>query len=503
MFALLLTTVLATTPADEIRAAAADVQQLPHEVQRGVRYLSLYNVKPEQREPALQVVNYTLNALSRARTISHVTQISPTLVRFSIAQFAPQPNEFTAWFNAWEKLAEFDPYFHIRTEVVANSRKLTASGEPRERVASAHVLRSALHSGYGVVTTDGGWTDLSAAARLRHATHSIGALLRADYFVATATIPPRYYEFAGIADNENDFVKSLGLDRAVVDRLRASAGANIIISGVTNKPRRVIWSQGPLGGVYATLDVQQVDAERDPLRRPVSVEGRGSGGEGRENSKTPPSPHAPRSSSLAFRFDASEWFAVAPNGLWRTALFDAAGKRQDAVPDRVAKDTSDPHGDGIVVPMLSCIRCHRESGLRPFADDQTRLLAGRVDFFSGDPKIVQRAAEFYDEPRLQRQMKFDRETYAASVDRVANNVKPDEIADALAAVVRNYAYLPVTPETAAREVGLPQESFRAAMHTTQDPILLTLLEGRPVLRGQWDSSFAEAALRAASIPPKP
>jgi hypothetical protein len=391
-----------------------------------------------------------------------------------------------------------------------------------------------LHSGYRIVTTDGGWTDLAAAERLRNATHSIGALLRADCFIANVTIPPRYYEFAGIADNENDFVKSLGLDRAVVDRLRANAGANIIISGVTGKPRRVIWSQGPLGGVYATLDVQQVDAERDPLRRPVSiVEGRGSRIEGRENPKANPSPHASRSSSLAFRFDASEWFAVAPNGLWRTALFDAAGKRQDAVPDRVAKDTSDPHGDGIVVPMLSCIRCHRESGLRPFSDDQTRLLAGRVDLFSDDPKIVQRAAEFYDEPRLQRQMKFDRETYAAAVARATVlefapkgvgsglhetrspaeralpktspdpiALQPDQLADALADVVRNYSYLPVTLELAAREVGLTPETFRAAMFTTQDPIILTLLEGRPVLRGQWDSSFAEAALRATTTVPE-
>jgi hypothetical protein len=237
--------------------------------------------------------------------------------------------------------------------------------------------------------------------------------------------------------------------------------------------------------------VQQVDAERDPLRRPVSVTPTRRASEGGAKF------------DIAFRFDASEWFAVAPNGLWRTALFDAAGKRQDAVPDRVAKDTSDSHGDGIVVPMLSCIRCHRESGLRPFSDDQTRLLAGRVDLFSDDPRIVQRAAEFYDEPRLQRQMKFDRETYAASVDRVSAGTKPDDIADRLAATVRNYAYLPVTLEIAAREVGLSHEIFRSAMFTTQDPIILTLLEGRPVLRGQWDSSFAEAAIRAASFAPKP
>ena len=325
------------------------------------------------------------------------------------------------------------------------------------------------------VTTDGGWVDLQAAARLRAATRSAGALLRADYFVTQATIPPRYYEFAGVPESESEFLKSLGVDQKVIDRLRANAGANLIISGVTAKPRRIVWSQGPLGGVYSTLDVERVDAPHDPLRRPISVAG------------------------LEFQYDVSEWFAVAPNGLWRTALFNAAGRRQNAVPDRVAKDTSDPLGDGIVVPLVSCIRCHREAGLRPFADDQTRLLAGGVDLYSYDPDIVQRAVEFYDEPRLQRQMQFDRQTYADAVRRATSGMKPEEVADALAEVVRNHSYLPVTIEQAAREVGLTLTEFRIALAATRDPVILLLLEGRPVLRGQWESSFAEAALAAASF----
>ena len=190
---------------------------------------------------------------------------------------------------------------------------------------------------------------------------------------------------------------------------------------------------------------------------------------------------------------------MAPNGLWRTALFNAAGRRQDAVPDRVAKDTSDPLGDGIVVPLVSCIRCHREAGLRPFVDDQTRLLAGRVDLYSYDPDIVERAVEFYDEPRLQRQMQFDRQTYADAVRRATSGMKADEVADALAEVVRKHAYLPVTIEQAAREVGLEPAEFRNALSATRDPVILLLLEGRAVLRGQWESSFAEAALAAASF----
>ncbi len=235
-------------------------------------------------------------------------------------------------------------------------------------------------------------------------------------------------------------------------------------------------AQGPLGGVYSTLDVEAVDAQRDPLRRPITAAG------------------------LAFRYDLGEWFALAPNGLWRTALFNASGNRQDSVPDRVAKDTSDAAADGIVVPLISCIRCHREAGLRPFVDDETKLLGGRIGLFSPDPNIIQRAVEFYDEARLNRQMKFDRETYTDAVAQATGGLTPEDLAQALAARVRNYAYLPVNLAQAAAEVGVTRADFQSALAATRDPVILLLLEGHPVLRGQWEASFAEAALAAqASI----
>ncbi|HZZ27161.1 MAG TPA: hypothetical protein VFE46_04065 [Pirellulales bacterium] len=456
------------SPAEEVRAAAVDVEQMSPEIQPATRYLSLYAIDPAKRRAAAQSVSYVLNALSNRRAISQPVTITPTLVRFNINQYVSNPDEFSAWASAWEKLAQTDSYFHLRTEVIIATQSENEKTDKKKTSTSVSPQSEKLKT----VTTDGGWTDLTAAAYLRTATHSSGALLRADYFVVQATTTPHYYEFANVPNTENEFLKSLGVDREVVDRLRANAGANLVLSGVTAKPRRIVWTQGPLGGVYSTLDVERVDAERDPLRRPISAAG------------------------LALKFDLGEWFALAPNGLWRTALFNSAGKRQDSVPDRVAKDTSDPVGDGIVVPLISCIRCHREAGLRPFVDDQTKLLSGHVDLYSPDPNVVERAVEFYDEPRLQRQMEFDRQSYADAVARATGGMKPEELAESLAALFREFAYLPVTPQQAAVEVGLQPTEFRQALFATRDPIILLLLEDRPVLRGQWESSFAEAALAA-------
>ncbi len=420
---------------------------------------------------ATRVVSYTLNSLSRTRAIFQPTEITPTLLRFSISNFVADGNEFAAWSAAWEKLVEADPYWHLPTEIAA----LSGPNDPTHQAPTPARAAQADQVSVERVTVDGGWVDLGDAAKLRSLTACAGAILRADDFVARATTSPGYYVFAGIPPTEQEFLKSLGVDAETIDRLRANAGANLIVSGVTQKPRRVIWSQGPLGGVYETLDVQQVDAQRDPIRRPLSVGG------------------------VNLKFDAGEWFAAAPNGLWRTALYDAQGNRQDSVPDRIAKDTSDPSADGIVVPMISCIRCHTESGLRPFRDDQSRLLStGRVDLRSSDPSVVQRIAEFYDEPRLQRQMEFDRQTYDLAVSRATSGMKPEELAAALARMVRVFAYIPITPNQAARELGVDPAELRNALAPSHDPILLLLLEGRPVLRGQWESSFAEAATLAES-----
>ncbi|HEX3997143.1 MAG TPA: hypothetical protein VHX65_01165 [Pirellulales bacterium] len=468
MFAI---TALAQTPESELRAAVADVEQLPAEVRPGVRYLSLYAIPAARRPAATQVVAYTLNSLSRTRAIFVPTTMSPTLLRFSISNFVTDGREFAAWSAAWEKLVESDPYWHLPTEVAVSSGPTDPTRQaPTPTKAAQAATAAALR-----VTTDGGWVGLDQAAKLRSLTTSAGAILRADDFIARSTVPPAYYAFSGIPATETEFLKTLGVESETIERLRANAGANLLISGITQKPRRVVWLQGPLGGVYQTLDVQQVDANRDPIRRPLSVDG------------------------ANLKFDAGEWFAVAPNGLWRTALYDAAGNRQDSVPDKIAKDTSDPLADGVVVPMISCIRCHTESGLRPFRDDQTRLLAtGRVDLRSSDPTLVQRIAEFYDEPRLQRQMDFDRQTYDLAVARATDGMKADELAAALAATVREFAYLPVTPTQAARELGIDADALGDALGQSHDPILLLLVEGRQVLRGQWESSFAEAATLAES-----
>lgn len=433
----------AATPAGEEDAVLRDLRTLPSAQAITTRYLTVYNIAKEKRWEVAQVASATLNFLSRSRKITKPVQVSSTLFRFNARSYAPTDKELGQWLTAWHNCVLDDPYFHLKGDAV----------DPSDNKQKT-------------ITAAGGWLNPRTHAEIKAITGEGGTVLRADFFVAIASAPPRYYEFAGIPPKETDFLKALGVDIKVIEELRANTGANLIQSNITHKNRRVIFSQGPLGGVYETLDMNQVTADRDVLRRPIDDQ------------------------DFKLKYDAGEWFAVAPNGLWRNALYDSQGNRQDAVPDAIAKDD---HGDGRIVPFVSCIRCHQESGLRPFRDDQKILLQGvpgKPGLYSYKPELIERTLEFYDEELLLKRMQIDRDRYDLSLRR-CTEYSPAEFAVALTNVVQAFLYDKVSPADAARELGITNIEF---LHKTRDPVLLLLIEGRGVLRGQFESAFSEASL---------
>jgi hypothetical protein len=241
---------------------------------------------------------------------------------------------------------------------------------------------------------------------------------------------------------------------------------------VTRKPRRIIQRPGAFGGVWQSKDVDSESPDRDPLRNPVDV------------------------ATQKFNFQASELFAMGANRLWRVALYDSTGNRTDTVPDKVAKDFA---GDGIIRPMLTCLRCHERNGgtggLQPFHDDQTDLIAS-VGVRSYLPEVAQRMAEVYDNHALGRALARDREDFADAVARSTGGLSPAEAVDALAGIYAAYLDEQVTPEQAAAELGLAPAELTDALSTSSDTITLTVAAGKAVNRAAWESCYADAALLA-------
>ena len=436
-------------PADELCAAVDDLEtRVAVELRSHVRYATFYHLPPAERRSAGAVLSLVLNSVSRADTIIRPEPVPATderLWRFSLV-------DYRLPVDVWELLASHDPYFHIRTRVQVAAR---VSGAELEAF------------------TDGGWLDLAAAARLRELTGSGGAILRGDYFVTQATTTLDggvYYQLAGVAVTEDAFFTSIGLDVDSIDRLRADAGANLLRSLVTFKPRRIVRRQGPLGGAWHTYDTAAATPERDPIRNP-----------------------------FAFEYDAGEHIAAKRNGLHLYALFDRAGRRQAAVPDDIAKDMSDPHGSGIVAPMISCVRCHLEDGLRPFANDQRRLLDAGIEAFTERPRDAERLAAFYFAD-LDKQLRRDREDFAQAVALATGGLAGAAASAALADMVNRHRNDLVDAPRAATELGVAVETLRAALRSSHDPILNALAADIAVDRKQWEASFAEAALLVLSLP---
>jgi len=443
MFAMVLTVslLLGATPASEVRAAVSDLLTLPQGVRQQTRYLSVYDLEAKDRDELMAAVSYTLNAVSHSPILVRPQWVAGSnLIRWSLVAYAPDEDDLLAFSAAYESLVSEDPYFHLRTQVIDPN-----SGKPR------------------TVFTDAGWVGLEAAAELRQQTGSGGAILRADWFVAKVSSPPHYYTFAGVPKTRQQFFKLLGVDLNVIDQLAADEGANLFRSGVTHKVRRIVRRQGPLGAAWETFDVNNSGAERDPFRN-----------------------------LFAFTYDAGEHIAAKANGLHWFALYNAKGERVDSVPDLIAKDDSDPQGDGVLIPMISCIRCHvRCDGLRGFVNDQRRLLDAGVSIAADTPQRAYRLEQFYRARKLDRQLPRDREDYAAAVQE-ATGLTADEIAKAMANIYRRQVFDVVTPDIAARELCLDDVWPLAG---SSDPVLLALVAGMAVQRDQWEASFAEAALR--------
>ncbi|RIK84410.1 MAG: hypothetical protein DCC68_01650 [Planctomycetota bacterium] len=432
---------LAANPASELAAAVDDLSRnVAAEGWRATRYVSVYHASERERAEQRAVLSFVLNAVSRSAKLVEprvVDADGSTLVRIDL-------HDYKLPAEAWEALvADREPYWHITTEAL----------DPRTNKKTT-------------VYTDGGWVGLDAARRLREMTASGGAIVRGDWFIAKATTPPHYYRLAGIGATLGEWHKLVGVDPRAVVALRANRGANLIYSGVTRKPRRVSRWQGPAGGVWQTYDTFGDDPAKDPLRNPTF-----SGG-----------------------FDASEHIAAKPNGPHWFALFDAKGARQDSVPDRLAKDDTDPHGDGVLVPMLSCVRCHVEDGLRPFVDDQRRLDAKGAKLVVADKETAEALAAFYDPARLEKQAARDRADYAETVARATGGMTVKQLAAGLGRAYGGYANELVDAERARRELGVVELKGLAA---SRDPVLLALAAGIAVQRQQWEASFAEAAVLVA------
>ena len=278
----------------------------------------------------------------------------------------------------------------------------------------------------------------------------------ADWFLATASLPPLYHDILALPETERELERELGIDVAL-NLLQAPgrrvwrAGTNN--SGVSNHNRVVERHRSPYGAYWKSHDF--------------------AGSVGAQNIFTHP---------LSFERDGGEVIFNLPNGLQAYYISDASGQRINVAPTEIVSNPA--ASDPAVRNGLSCIGCHTE-GMKKFKDSVRSTIIETVD----PPYSKADALRLYvEKAEMERWVREDTQRYRDALEAtggVFGGIEP---------VHRFYEAFqgPLEAPHAAAAVGLETQTFLERIRSEsslQNLGLTGLLSDGNVKRDVWTSNF--------------
>lgn len=503
------------------------------------RYIDLSILPPGDRRRTAAALSWLLNCYNRNGQIVRLRPVVDdySVVAFALSDLADSEESYRQLWQAWEAAVLQDYVYHLAfVEAVtppaapapkppARNGKQASDDEPP---APADTAPAEPKTRRRII--DGGWVNPETAAAIRELTDDslrtlrpTGVVLRCDSFLELSSTPPLYHQFADIPDSRSAWFERAGVTAETIQKRRAIVGAHLAISEVTGAPRVIAQLTTVYGSsLYLTLDnpAENIQPDNEPARYPLDV-----------IDQTYNALLGVQGKDVNFRWVAEEHLALNKCDHLLGALFNAAGVRQDAAPQNIARDKFNIR-DGVLRPLISCVGCHaqhspRDQWVNPFADSLLLLNKtplGRLTTFKQSDAI--RLAEFHNERRVQLQAAFDRDRffkateestadYQVPVEGQPVGMTPAQVSELLTDMLQQWSYLPQARDQFAIELGLEHPAeFVAAMLTPivepktggqipqQDPTILwlcqPLADGQPqpaVLRSQLRSCYHDAALR--------
>jgi serine/threonine-protein kinase len=266
-------------------------------------------------------------------------------------------------------------------------------------------------------------------------------VLRADWFVATATRPPLYHTILDLPDKDAKLEQLLRVD-AKENFLRDKlARAGFAKSGVSSQNRLIERHEAAYGAYWKSFDFKSNDGAGNLFRFPL-------GPAFKDN------PFADQ----AFAHAGGELIFHLPNGLQAYLLVNGKGQRIDEGPTDVVSDTNKSSGTVAIVTGLSCMVCHKHGMIREGFKDELRDGAGVAGAARDKVQQLHRTAEDFT-----ALMKDDENRFLTALDRAVGpflKVGPDKDKDIreftdepIGRVVRAY-HRDLTLQDAATELGL-------------------------------------------------
>lgn len=477
------------SPADVSRIAAADAAKISG-LAYDIRYLSIANIPAEQRKAHAETIAFLLNSLSRERDIAQPVLINNAVLRIRMSDYG--------WSHeAFDQMGDKEPYHFEKllaskvriNQTVKRVVKIwpggkVANGEywpagtqyyANENVVDHTQQREHEAKKIGIAS----WLDPESAAYLVKRLQTRTPILRGDWFLANASLPPYYHDLLGL--KTLDDVKELALfDKRADDYTQIKA--TVVISGGQARKvarnnrilKRINTAQGRpgmQGAWWQTQDFKSSVDERNVIHN-----------------------------FMTEKSDGSEIIFTLPNGLQGYFLVDGKGKRVDEVPIDIAVDTLAQ--DGRVRNGRSCIWCHSQ-GIQPFQSSFKQLVNAEaltdlgLNVYGDLKKTAELAKQIrrvFETPDFAEAVKYDNMRYGNLVKSITGRTAPANAALFLQHY-DEYAEVPLDAEKLQYEAGISDLDVQAACKVKIDGVnngvLLQRLMNLPIRRDHFEESYGE------------
>ncbi|MFN0197729.1 MAG: c-type cytochrome domain-containing protein, partial [Planctomycetaceae bacterium] len=288
-------------------------------------------------------------------------------------------------------------------------------------------------------------------------TRSLLPYVRADWFVAKASIPPLYHDILDIplTDVELEQRLKINVQKNLSANQVARAGFNG--SGVSNNNRLIErhFSDLTQGAYWKSYDFK-------PLREKQA----GAGLQDFPERNLFDRPLGPKvvmpDVSNPFQHAGGELIWNLPNGLQAYMLIDDSGKRIDVGPTDIVSDPGRP--DRAVINGLSCMSCHAR-GMKDKKDQiRDAVLENRSAYTAIEVKLVE--ASYPSHEQFQAFLDQDRERFTKAVERTGSKVSDTDPVVVLAQRFDSEVDLIL----AAAEIGISSEQLHKGIESLPESL---------------------------------
>jgi len=263
--------------------------------------------------------------------------------------------------------------------------------------------------------------------------------IRADWFMANASIAPLYHNILCLPNTVTELEKLLGVDVSRnLQEERNIIRAGLRSSGVSQNNRIVERHGSNYGAYWRSYDFSSSLDSQNIFSSPLTMTSAG-----------------------------GEMIFNLPNGMQAYFLADNHGKRLDVAPVAIVSDRSSPESP-IIHNGRSCMSCHF-AGMKYFRDDMRATLEAELNSASRNTNryfTLEKALAIYPtQDTLDNLLEQDQDRFRQAIEKTGSKLSPNIQSEPINALARRFEAELSLP-LAAAEAGLEKEEFLARVRAS-------------------------------------